>query len=329
MANNNEQFRAFHDVINATQDKRKTLKKNREALRTRIKKYFKENLPCEIQPKFHWQGSYAMHTILNPIKDEETGLGVYDLDDGVYFVGQSQNERKSLEWYHYNLKKAVEGHTSQDPVDKSACIRVEYADGHHVDLPMYFMVDGDEHPQLAHRKNPWVLQDPRDLIDWFSDECGEKPMLRHLVRYLKAWADYVNNTKDFEMPCGCIMTMLGAEYYQDNDDNREDVAMKDLLVNMYDNLSQEGGFKCIRPVSPGDDLFEHYSETRKNKFLSELKSFKEDAERAINCKNPHDACMKWQKHFGTRFCCSTAKDEDEDAQKQNSTGFIKSNSQFA
>lgn len=60
-----------------------------------------------------------------------------------------------------------------------------------------------------------------------------------------------------------------------------------------------------------------------------VKSFKEDAVRAINCKNPHDACLKWQKHFGSRFCCSTAKDEDEDAQKQESTGVLTNNSRFA
>lgn len=329
MANNHEQFSAFHDSINVTATKRATLKDNREALRKRIRKYFKDNYPDEIQPKFHWQGSYAMHTILNPIKDEETGLGVYDLDDGVYFVGKEQSECKDIEWYHARIKEAVDGHTQQEPVDKSACIRVEYADGHHIDLPMYFMVDGDEHPQLAHRKNPWVIQDPRDLIDWFSDECKNKNKLRHMVRFLKAWSAYINDTRDFEMPCGCILTMLGAKYYQDNDESREDIAMRDILQNMYNGLNSEGGFECIRPVFPYDDLFANYDTTRKDKFMAELKAFKEDADRAINSKNPHDACLKWQKHFGNRFSCSTAKDEDEDATEQKRSGLLKSNSQFA
>ena len=65
MANNQEQFNAFHDTINATQSSRSTLQNNRNALRDRIRKYFKDNHPSEIQPKFHWQGSYAMYTILN------------------------------------------------------------------------------------------------------------------------------------------------------------------------------------------------------------------------------------------------------------------------
>ena len=82
MANNNEQFKAFHDAIKACKTRKETLRTNRQALRDRIKKYFKDNHSDYIQPKFCWQGSFAMDTILNPIKDE-SGLGAYDLDDGL------------------------------------------------------------------------------------------------------------------------------------------------------------------------------------------------------------------------------------------------------
>lgn len=328
MANNQEQFNAFHDTINATKKRRSTLKTNRDALRERIRKYFKNNHADYIQPNFHWQGSYAMHTILIPIKDED-GLGAYDLDDGIYFVGESEDERKDLDWYHKEVLKAVENHTTKGAEDNAPCVTVLYADGHHIDLPIYFMIDGDEHPQLAHRKDPWMESDPRELIDWFCEECGEKPMLRRLVRYLKAWCEYINNEKDFKMPTGCIMTMLAAEYYKDNVDLREDIAMRDLLKTMHDALSEDDGFHCWRPTHPYEDLFEHYKKTRKDKFLAELKSFKDDATRAIESKNPREACMKWQKHFGDRFSCSTAKDEDEDAQTKSFSGTLKNNSRFA
>lgn len=41
MANNQEQFNAFHDTVNATKNRRSTLKKNRDALRDRIRKSFR------------------------------------------------------------------------------------------------------------------------------------------------------------------------------------------------------------------------------------------------------------------------------------------------
>ena len=58
-------------------------------------------------------------------------------------------------------------------------------------------------------------------------------------------------------------------------------------------------------------------------------AFKEDAEKAIESKNPHDACIRWQAHFGDRFSCSTAKDEDEDASKKEFSGRMRYNSQYA
>ena len=324
MANNHEQFLAFNDII--TSSKRAILKKNRDALRKKIKDYFSKNLPSKIQPKFHWQGSYAMHTILNPIKDED-GLGAFDLDDGVYFIGDSLEEREELQWYHNEVLEAVKDHTTEGAEDTKPCVRVNYADGHHIDLPIYFMVDGDEHPTLAHKANPWMDSDPRELLNWFNGR-QEHPQLRRIVRYLKAWADYINYTKDGKMPTGCILTMLAVEHYSANE--RDDVAMKNVLNSMYNSLSADDGFHCYRPTFPKDeDLFEHYKKTRKDFFLTQLKLFSQDASRAIESKNQKDGCLKWQKYFGDRFSCSTAKDVDEDAQKKEMSGTIKTNSKFA
>ena len=138
MANNHEQFKAFHDVIKATSTRRKTLKTNRDALRAKIRKYFKDNHSDYIQPTFYWQGSYAMHTLLNPIKDEN-GLGAYDLDDGIYFESDNINDRKSINWYHREVYEAVKDHTTNGADDINPCVRVQYADGHHIDLAIYFL----------------------------------------------------------------------------------------------------------------------------------------------------------------------------------------------
>lgn len=328
MANNNEQFLAFHDVIKAQKSRKDTLRTNRDALRKRIQSYFKNNHSDYIQPKFCWQGSFAMDTILNPIKDEN-GLGAYDLDDGVYFISNSITDRKDLEWYHEEMYSAVKDHTTTGAEDNDPCVTVNYADGHHVDLPVYFMIKG-ETPMLSHRDTPWIVSDPKALRNWFNNECSNKLKLKRLVRYLKAWCEFTRSEKGKKMPTGCIITMLASKYYvSETEKNREDIMLKKLLVAMYNGLSSNNGFHCYRPVAPFDDLFENYSEARKNTFLAELKSFREDAERAINSKNPHDACEKWQKHFGNRFCCSTAKDEDEDAQQQAKSGILTNNSRFA
>lgn len=328
MANNHEQFVAFHDAIKANDSRIEKLKGNRKALRERIRNYFKNNLEDEIQPKFYSQGSFAVGTILNPIVDDD-GLAAYDLDDGVYFIGESENDKHEIQWYHDKIYAAVDGHTDQKPNDKNACVRVNYADGHHIDLPIYFKVDGDEHPQLAHKKKPWTKQDAQEFNKWFEEQCSNKRYLREIVRFLKAWRDWMKYDKSVDLPCGFILTILAANHYTENDASRWDVIMKDTLVSIHDELSKEGHFKCKRPVSPNEDLFEHYSETKKHTFLSRLKSFKEDAVRAVESKNQKEGCEKWHKYFGDRFSCSSAQDVDEDAQQKAFAGKIRGNSQYA
>lgn len=328
MANNQEQFKAFHESIKANEARIKKLKTNRKALRDKIRKYFKDNLADETQPKFYSQGSFAVDTILNPIVDND-GLAAYDLDDGVYFIGKSDDDKHSIQWYHDKVFAAVEGHTDQEPNDKKACIRVNYADGHHIDLPMYFKVEGDDHPQLAHKKKPWVKQDAKEFNEWFADQCKEKKHLRKIVRFLKAWRDWMKYDKNVDLPCGFVLTILAANHYTENDSTRWDIILKDTLISMYDELSKEDQFVCNRPVSPNENLFENYSDTRRDTFLSRLKSFRDDAERAINSTNQKEGCQKWQLYFGNRFSCSTAKDVDEDARQKEFSGSVTKNSQYA
>lgn len=105
-----------------------------------------------------------MYTLLNPIKDED-GLGAYDLDDGIYFIGSSEDERETVQWYHNQIYEAVKDHTTQGAKDNNPCVTVYFADNHHIDLPAYFMVDGDEHPKMAHKKiHGWIqIQEKRPI----------------------------------------------------------------------------------------------------------------------------------------------------------------------
>ena len=83
------------------------------------------------------------------------------------------------------------------------CIRVQYADGHHIDLAIYFLLTTDDKTMLAHRDEPWHESNPDEIIDWFSDECNDKTKMRELVRFMKAWCEYKrrdqNNGKAAEL----------------------------------------------------------------------------------------------------------------------------------
>lgn len=319
MANCHGLFIEFNETIKLTESKKEILRKSRNTLRDDITSYFKEKQPDEILPIFHGQGSYKMHTIVNPIVDKD-GKIEYDLDDGVYFIGE-EKDKKDVNIYHKWIYSAVKDRTKNDPIDKNTCVRVIYADGHHIDLPIYFLI-GDNCPELAHKSNGWIKSDPREFYEWFNNKAKDNEQLRRIVRYFKAWCDKRNNDNDaVEMPSGMIMTVLATNNHSSNE--RDDISFKDTLQSICNNL--KSNFVCYRPTTPKyENLFADFSETQKKNILDRIDSFLISANQAINNPNQKNACLKWQKHFGNRFSCSTAKDEIEDSNRYKSPAIITS-----
>lgn len=331
MANCHYQFVEFNKTISLSHDRKKKLKKSRTNLRDWIRDDFKENHSDEIQPKFTSQGSSEMKTTVNPIPrtimvdGEEKTITKYDTDDGIYFIGLI-DERKSVQTYHNWIKDAVDGYTGVPPVDKNTCIRTKFADGRHIDQPIYFIdEDGSGEPKLAHKRDGWVASDPRAFSAWFNDQAKQNEQLRRIVKYLKAWSDYQNfedNSK--KMPTGFVLTIWAADNYVA--DSKDDIALKDTLQRIYDQLSYS--FECIRPTTPkGEDVMDGFSNEKY--FMSKLKAFLDSAIQAINETNPKNACHKWQKHLGTRFSCANTKDEDEGAKSYAAPAIVTSNAKSA
>ena len=284
--NSHRSFIEFDGKIKLSASKSNQLKTGRDALRTDIRDWFSEK--DKKQPKFCWQGSFAMKTTVNPI------TGDYDLDDGVYLQGYSNNENEwpSTTSVHNWVKTATDGRTSLDSTDKNTCVRINYADGYHIDLPIYIMKDDE--PYLAHKSNGWVLSDPKAFTDWFIDKVNDNDeQLRRLVRYLKAWKEYNN------VPLkGIEITILVAENF-DGYDNRDDKALFSTIERILNTLDKN--FSCVKPVAPGEDLFENISDTKKDKILSSLTNLKNDLSAAISEDSDETVTEILQGLFGTRF----------------------------
>ena len=69
-------FKKFDDSIRLSDSEESELRRGRDVLRSKIKKWFQDN--GMLIPKFCWQGSFAMKTTINLSSNQE-----YDLDDGV------------------------------------------------------------------------------------------------------------------------------------------------------------------------------------------------------------------------------------------------------
>lgn len=312
MADCHDLFIKYHDEIKLGSEKKESLRTSRNAVRDKIKNYFKDTKGVTA-PKFYGQGSYMMGTMVNPIDGE------YDIDDGVYLqhLGEDESKWPTTSTAHSWVINAVKGHTSTDPIDKNTCVRVIYKNHYHIDLPIY--VIKDDIPRLAHKSKGWVNSDPRAFTNWFIDKVKENgEQLRRIVKYLKAWADYKNQSASTKMPSGIIVTILVANNFVSSD-GRDDEALVGTVRNILDTL--EESFSCKKPVEPYEDLLEGWSDTRKDNFLNKLNTLCDKGNQALELESgkEEDASLKWQDLLGDRFPKhETPKKEHSEAARSTS-----------
>lgn len=316
MATLHKEYNTFYDKIKLTDNRKKDLLGSRKSLREKIEKWFNEHKSDRLQPKFKGQGSFEMDTTVNPVVEIKDGKEhrKYDLDDGVYFhEKEGEDNKENIDTWHNWVYEAVKDHTGEDTIRKNTCVRVVFADGHHIDLPIYYK-DGDT-PELAHRSAlvGWKESDPVEFTTWFQKNSTKQK--KRLVRYIKSWKDFrQDKNSNLKLPSGFALTILVINSYVKNDN--DDVAFRETIRNIYNSLSAYNGFKCLRPTTPeGENVFNDYSDTRKNDFLTALNSLLTDFDRAKEESNFKKASEYLRDNqFGDRF--PKGNDTDEERQKK-------------
>lgn len=285
MANCHKLFIEFNSAIALDNSRKETLRTSRDAVRDKIRNYFRDK-QNGFTPKFHGQGSFMMNTIIEPLDGE------FDIDDGIYFNVKTEPSQ-TVSTFHHWVYEAIDEHTKQKPIDKQTCVRLVYARKYHLDLPVYYIIEGQS-PYLAHKGKGWIKSDPREFIKWFNSKAkaDDGGQLKRVVRYLKVWRDY----KKGDLPSGLILSILAANNIVFHE--RDDVAFYKTLINIKSNLEQN--FACYRPTTPANEnLLEDYSKTKKDYFLDRLASFIQSAEKALEDRTTQkEACKAWQSHFG-------------------------------
>ena len=300
----------FTNKIKLTERRKKDLKGSRKSIKKKIRMWFSENKPDELQPKFHGQGSFDMNTIINPIPEydnDNNKLVKYDLDYGVYFIEKkNEDNRKAIQTWHNWVYESVENHTDSLPQKKNTCVRVVFSDGHHIDLPIYYKEN--DVIELAHKGKGWIESDPKKFYEWFNNKAKEDQQLRRIVRYLKAWKNFrENSNSSLKLPSGFALTILATNSF--SPDDNDDTAFRETVRKIKQKL--ENRFECLRPTTPkGENVFKDFSSTKKQNFLSNLKSLIEDCDKAKNESNFKKASEHLRKNqFGDRF--PLGKDETE------------------
>lgn len=310
MATLHKEYIEFNKKISLSTSKRESLMVSRNSLKGKIRNYFKEEKPDELQPKFHPQGSIDMKTTVNPIieyDDNNKEILKYDLDYGIYFIeNEGEDNKQSIETWHEWVYDAVKNHTSTPPVKKNSCIRVMFSDGHHVDLPIYYKCDNII--ELAHKIDGFILSDPKEFIEWFNNKVDSNEQLRRLVKYFKSWKNFkIVNNSNRNIPSGFALTILIVDNYVEHEN--DDDSFLESARKIKTSLDKE--FQCLRPTTPvGEDVLIKYSEEKRNGFLAELELLIKDCQDAKNEKNFKTASEILRKQFGERF--PLGEDESEE-----------------
>lgn len=310
MADLHSEFQTFHGRVALTFQKKESLRTSRDAIRDRIRRYFRDDLRVEA-PNFRGQGSYAMGTIVNPLDGE------FDIDDGVYL--QHLDENECTNWapdtVHHWLVKATEGHTNEKPIDKRTCVRVRYAGQYHVDLPVYAKFNGGY--MLAEKgARGWHYSDPKSVIDWFNGHVNQHgQQLRRMVRYLKAWADFPG--RKGKMPSGLILTVLAAQNFHSN--KRDDVSLAETARTISDTANLV--FCVYNPVDGEEQLTVRLTDDQKARFQEAVSDLASDAFGAIETDDREEASKIWRKEFGDRFP-AIEEDDKVDQKKEDAAKLV-------
>lgn len=313
MADCNDLFLEYLEIIRLGAANRKSLRASRNANRTRIKEYFTEELGREA-PLFYGQGSYPMHTIITPES------GDYDLDDGVYLQGLGTDTDKwpAASTVHRWIVDATAGYTNEPPQDKNRCIRVRYAANYHIDLPIYAM-DASGRPLIFDKSADKPYEsDPRAFTNWFHDNVNQRgTQLRNVVRYLKAWRDHHYST-GAAAASGLGYTILAVSNYVPKE--RDDLAFAETVKAIYTHMKYSGSIR--KPTFPYEDLTSWWDETKRANFLAKLESLRDRSVDAIEEADKGVAAKIWKRRvFGYRF-----PDYEEPEDGGDDGGSTKSNS---
>lgn len=209
---------------------------NRNAGRTRLENGLTEAgkpLPKEV----HSQGSYQMRTMVQDDKND------YDIDDGAYFASADLKDDNGNALTPLAARERVcnalkwDGRLKKEAEVKRNCVRQNYAEGHHIDVPVYRIVtmknDDDEvveHYELA-SGNDWVKSDARAVTSWFNGKVGtlnegeaDGSQMRRITKLTKKFARRESWKK--KTTSGICITKLVVDHFKTSA-SRDDKALRE------------------------------------------------------------------------------------------------------
>lgn len=234
----NKEMKGYHaDEVNLSNKDQEEMRGRRDSGRTRLKNGLtKAGHP--LPKEFSSQGSYAMRTM---VQDDAYD---YDIDDGVYFdkedLKDASGDYLGARDARLRARNALkDDRLAYDAVVKTNCVRQQYPDGYHIDIPVYRTIRskdiwGNEvvEYELA-SGDDWVKSDARKVTRWYNDAVGSElkmgqsdtSQLRRITKLTKKMARSRTTWKK-KTTSGICISKLVVDYFVARP-GRDDDALRD------------------------------------------------------------------------------------------------------
>jgi len=316
-------MRSFHDQeVTLAKTDQSAMHDRRDNGRVRLRTGLEAEghpLPTEIAS----QGSYQMRTMVQDAEND------YDIDDGAYFAKEDLVNGKGEELSAPQARERVRQALARDKrLDSPAtcrrnCVRQNYPEGYHIDVPVYrILVDDedDETYELA-SGDSWIASDARAVTHWFNSEVmrlnsegalkqGEDDGSR-LRRVTKLTKKFSRRSKSWKRhtTSGICISKLVLDHYDASDG--DDQALRNTWKNIADALSKSTRVEhpiegCPLLADDEDPAVEFFLDCLHGA-LSDLEVLDED-----DCDLSR-ARRAWDRVFSTKFFSNLEKAEERAA----------------
>lgn len=248
---------SFHkEEVTLSSAQQKDMRGRRDAGRARLEKGLttaEHPQPREVRS----QGSYQMRTMVQDPGND------YDIDDGAYFEKDDLQDANGNALTPLAARQRVcdalkwDGRFNREAAVKSNCVRQEYAEGYHIDVPVYRIVETTdtsdettEHFELA-SGDKWVKSDARGVTRWFNSMVGDLnqgesdgSQMRRVTKLSKKFArraDWKEKTTS-----GICITKLVVDHFSYSED-RDDLALRNTWKAMDTKL--QSSTELAHPVN--------------------------------------------------------------------------------
>lgn len=265
------------------------LNKNRLQRLNRSTRAVTELLSRELDSyeKVEQQGSYALGTIIKPVKDHE-----YDADILLYMKYNSDKEPKDYINEVYNYLKQ---NNNEDKIArKTRCVNINYAGDFHLDI-VPCITQGQEQYICNEKDNEFEVTDGTGYRDWFNRKTKiTHGNLKGVTRLLKYLRDHKGN---FSVKSILLTTLIGNSV--DDDDNDENFKNIPGTLKLISN--RINSFLQSNPIMPDECFTRHWDQNKYKNFREKFAVYNNKIDEAFEATDHNTSVKKWRELFGENF----------------------------